>query len=217
VSHIVSNLVGYDRLVLDLREVLDQLTPKEVEVQTLEGKWYNLRIQLYRTLDNVIEGAVITFLDISDLKRIDQSLRESEGLFRLLADSLPQMVWTCRPDGLYDYLCPRLSEFTGLSNPQHLGHRWVDQVHPEDRRRVRSAWDTAAHNGDPFQNALRLRHHSGDYHWFQVEVVPVRDGAGQAAKWLGLASAIPDPGPGLDGRGHRAKDEGLKVPDGKPG
>jgi len=62
VGHIVSNLVGYDRIVADAQAVLDTLVPKELDVQTTEGRWYTLRILPYRTLDNVIEGAVITFV-----------------------------------------------------------------------------------------------------------------------------------------------------------
>ena len=65
VGHIVSNLVGYDRLVADVQDVLDTLVPRDVEVQTRAGAWYLLRIRPYRTLENVIEGAVITFTDIS--------------------------------------------------------------------------------------------------------------------------------------------------------
>jgi len=73
-SHIVSNLIGYDHLIADIQAVLDTLVPKEVEVQTIEGKWYTMHIQPYRTLDNVIEGAVITFVDISEMKRIEKKL-----------------------------------------------------------------------------------------------------------------------------------------------
>ena len=83
VSHIVSNLVGYDRLAADVRDVLDSLVPKEVEVQTQTGTWYLLRIRPYRTLENVIEGAVITFTEITEIKRAQAALRESEDLRRL--------------------------------------------------------------------------------------------------------------------------------------
>ena len=72
VGHIVSNLVGYDSLVADAQAVLDTLVPKEVEVQTTEGKWYTMRIQPYRTLDNVIEGAVITFVDITEMMQTQE-------------------------------------------------------------------------------------------------------------------------------------------------
>jgi two-component system CheB/CheR fusion protein len=83
VGHIVSNLVGYDRLVADVREVLGSLVPKEFEVQTQTGAWYLLRIRPYRTLENVIEGAVITFTEITELKKARAALRESEVLLRL--------------------------------------------------------------------------------------------------------------------------------------
>lgn len=71
VAHIVSNLVGYNRLVEDTREVLDNLIPKEVDVQTQEGVWYKMRILPYRTQENVIDGAVITFMDISMIKKAE--------------------------------------------------------------------------------------------------------------------------------------------------
>jgi two-component system CheB/CheR fusion protein len=83
VSHIVSNLVGYDRLVADTQAVLDTLISKEVEVQTTDGKWYTLRIQPYRTMDNVIEGAVMTFVDITERKRTTEALRKVNDLLRL--------------------------------------------------------------------------------------------------------------------------------------
>lgn len=73
VGHIVSNLMGYDRLTADVRSVLNDLVPKEMEVRSQTGAWYTMRIQPYRTLNNVIEGAVITFVDITKLKRANES------------------------------------------------------------------------------------------------------------------------------------------------
>ena len=83
VGHIVSNLVGYDRLLEDVQAVLDTLVPSEIEVQTRAGAWFLLRIRPYRTLENVIEGAVISFTEISEVKRAQAALRESESLRRL--------------------------------------------------------------------------------------------------------------------------------------
>jgi len=71
VGHITADLVGYDRLVADIQTVLDNLTPKEIEVQTPAGDWYMLGIRPYRTLENVIEGAVITFIDITRIKKAE--------------------------------------------------------------------------------------------------------------------------------------------------
>ena len=84
-GHIVNNLQGYDRLVLDVQDVLDTLTPKEVEVQTHAGAWHLLRIRPYRTLENVIEGAVITFMEVTEQKRAQAVLLEHESLRRMAA------------------------------------------------------------------------------------------------------------------------------------
>jgi two-component system CheB/CheR fusion protein len=69
VGHIVSNLVGDDHLVKDIQAVLRDLVPRHAQVQTHDGTWFQMHIRPYRTLDNVIEGAVITFIDITDLCR----------------------------------------------------------------------------------------------------------------------------------------------------
>lgn len=87
VAHIVSNLVGYDSLIADLQAVLHTLAHKEVEVRTKEGKWYSMRIRPYRTSDNVIEGAVITFVDITEMKLAKDDLAVSELRFRRLFET----------------------------------------------------------------------------------------------------------------------------------
>lgn len=75
IGHIVSNLINYDSLVVDIQEVLKSLAPKEVDVQTIDHKWYTMRMLPYRTLENVIEGAVITFVDITEVVAIREALR----------------------------------------------------------------------------------------------------------------------------------------------
>jgi two-component system CheB/CheR fusion protein len=83
VAHIVSNLVDYPTLVADTRAVLATLIPKQTEVQTLDGLSYTLRIQPYRTLDNVIEGAVISFVDITAVVKTREALHKANELARL--------------------------------------------------------------------------------------------------------------------------------------
>jgi two-component system CheB/CheR fusion protein len=82
VAHVVSNLVGYDSLPADAQDVLDTLVPKELSVQTTAGQWYTMRIQPYRTLDNVIEGAVISFVDITEMVQTREALRKANELER---------------------------------------------------------------------------------------------------------------------------------------
>jgi two-component system CheB/CheR fusion protein len=77
VAHIVSNLVGYDQLSQDIQRVLDTLIPVDVEVQSKAGKWFAMHILPYRTLENVIEGAVITFVDIQTAKQDQAALADT--------------------------------------------------------------------------------------------------------------------------------------------
>jgi len=83
VGHIVSNLVGYSNLVNDVSEVLDTLLPKDLQVQSTAGLWFVMRIRPYRTLDNVIEGVVLTFADITEMKRVEDTLEKTNNLLRL--------------------------------------------------------------------------------------------------------------------------------------
>jgi two-component system CheB/CheR fusion protein len=83
VAHLVSNLVGYSSLVADVQAVLDTLVSKAVEVRTAEGKSYTMRIQPYRTLENVIEGAVISFVDIAEMVKTRDALHAANEVLRL--------------------------------------------------------------------------------------------------------------------------------------
>ena len=190
VGHLVPNLVGYNSLPEDVTAVLDSLIPKEMEVQTTAGAWYTMRIQPYRTLDNVIEGAVITFVDVSERRRAEAALRESDSYFRQLMESVPQLVWACLPDGLFDYLSPRWVEITGVPEAQQLGRGWSDLAHPKDRKALAAAWDGAMATGEPFDIEFRLRHHDGDYRPFAIRVAALRNIDGRVVKWFGLNTEI---------------------------
>jgi len=87
IGHTVTNLVSYDNLVADAGSVLDTLVCKEVEVQTTEGSWFKMSIKPYRTLDNIIEGVVFTFFDITKTKQAEEALLISETRYRRLFET----------------------------------------------------------------------------------------------------------------------------------
>lgn len=126
VSHIVSNLIGYTRLVEDVQSVLNTLICKDAEVQTDEGKHYSLRIMPYRTLDNVIEGAVITFVEVSQRKEAEIKLRHSEERYRGLISNLDAGVIVHAPDTSIIMNNSRASEILGLSEDQLKGKLAID-------------------------------------------------------------------------------------------
>ena len=84
-AHFKSNLIGYDSLDADLRKVLDTLEHRSIEVRTSDGLSYTMRLQPYRTLDNVVEGAAVTFVDITDMKRNEAELQRANTELQRLA------------------------------------------------------------------------------------------------------------------------------------
>ena len=121
VNHIVSNLVGYQHLSADTQAVLNTLVPKEIDVQTTAGAWYTLRIQPYRTLDNVIEGAVITFVDITEVKRTQAALRVNEEFLNNLLDNAPVSIYVIAADGTLLLVNKRWKVDAGKQNEQVIG------------------------------------------------------------------------------------------------
>ncbi len=83
IGEIVTNLSGYTSLMTDMQAVLDSLIAKEQEVHTTDGLCFLLRIQPYRTLENVIQGLVLTFVDITEMQRVKEALREANEIARL--------------------------------------------------------------------------------------------------------------------------------------
>ncbi|CRI64383.1 MCP methyltransferase/methylesterase, CheR/CheB with PAS/PAC sensor [Thiocapsa sp. KS1] len=88
VGDIVSNLVDYTDLTDDVQAVLSDLLPREHEVQTRQGAWFLMRIGPYRTLENVIEGAVITFVDVSERKRGEDAVRAARAFAEAIVDAV---------------------------------------------------------------------------------------------------------------------------------
>jgi len=104
VGHIVSNLVNYDHLVEDIQTVLDTLVPWEAEVQTTEDQWFTMRILPYRTLDNVIEGAVLTFVNITESRKLQNDLHRQKQRLQVALSASPVVLSNQDTDLRYTWI-----------------------------------------------------------------------------------------------------------------
>jgi PAS domain S-box-containing protein len=136
------------------------------------------------------DGLSVYFRDVSERKRAEIALRESEQRFRQLADAMPQIVWTAGPDGNIDYLNRRWTEFTGL--PQTVSNdAWGPLLHPDDAPTAYERWAASVRSGAPFEMELRLldRRQQG-YRWHLIRTVAVPDGDRKVARWFGTSTDI---------------------------
>jgi PAS domain S-box-containing protein len=117
-------------------------------------------------------------------------LCESESFYRQVLESIPGMVFTARPDGYCDYPGQQWIDYTGLTERESLGYGWSGALHPEDRRRVLSAWRAALEGRAPYDIEYRMRRHDGLYEWFKGRARPIRNEAGQIVRWFGTAFNI---------------------------
>ncbi len=115
----IASYIDYEDLAKDAREVLRTLVFRETQVASRNGHWFSVRILPYRTLENVIDGVVITFTDATATRALEVALREQASELRQMAESLPNLVWTCRPDGACEYLSRQWSEYTGVADTEH--------------------------------------------------------------------------------------------------
>jgi PAS domain S-box-containing protein len=119
-----------------------------------------------------------------------QGNQGTSGRFETLADALPQLVWSTQNDGQSDYFSEQWCQFTGSEAAASYGTGWLDFVHPEDVPLAREAWRRAVETGEPYTVEFRLRHADGTYRWMLTRGLPVTDGFGAIARWIGTCTDI---------------------------
>ncbi len=120
------------------------------------------------------------------------NMRQSESLFRSLAESMPQKVWMCKPDGAAEYFNRRWYKYTGLTPEQCIGDGWLAALYPEDRERSAARWAHSILTGEPYEIEYRLVRHDGVVHWFLGRGTAARDEQGAIVRWLGTSTDIDD-------------------------
>jgi PAS domain S-box-containing protein len=128
--------------------------------------------------------------DTADLVATRDALRDSDARFRVLADAMPQMVWSTLPDGFHDYYNAQWYAFTGVPAGSTDGEGWNDMFHPDDQAEAWKRWNHSLTTGEPYEIEYRLRHRSGNYRWTLGRALPIRDSEGRITRWMGTCTDI---------------------------
>ncbi len=155
-----------------------------------ELRWISARAEIEHDAQGVPIRLVAAHQDITERKRAEEAIHESERRLRAVLDTMPQIVWTTRPDGHHDYFNQRWFEFTGRTSEQSEGAGWNPVLHPEDRQKAWDAWSKALISGDPYEVEYRFRSRDGNYRWFIGRAVALRDADGKIERWFGTCTDV---------------------------
>jgi len=201
--------VGADANAVHRRALAGTIVRREEErVVRSDGTedWFRWEVRPWREQDGAIGGIIIITERITERKRAEQErmahleeqstralLEANEQRYRTMAEALPQIVFTARPDGYTDYLNQNWYAYTGLTQQQSLGWAWHAAVHPDDVDRVTERWTKSCNDSTDFDAEYRFRRANDDvYRWHLGRAVPVRDEQGRILKWIGTCTDIDD-------------------------
>ncbi|MCG5260565.1 EAL domain-containing protein [Cupriavidus gilardii] len=172
------------------REVEESLTAADGSTRVLSTR--KRRVMLIGPAGAPLPVVIASIVDITNIRRAQSALRESEEHYRHSVELNPQVPWTADAQGLVSEAGPRWEELTGRSVEQGKGTGWAEQVHPDDLDETLRRWRTSVDSGAPFDKTFRLRMRSGEYRWFRSRAAPRRDSEGRVMRWYGTLEDIDD-------------------------
>jgi PAS domain S-box-containing protein len=132
------------------------------------------------------------YRDITERKRAEERLRESEARFQAMADTAPVLIWMTGTDALCNYFNKPWLDFTGRTMEQEVGPGWTEGVHPDDVQGCFDGFLPAFHARKPFRMEYRLRRADGEYRWLMESGIPRYTGAGEFVGYIGSNIDITD-------------------------
>ncbi|MBB4802824.1 PAS domain S-box-containing protein [Flavobacterium nitrogenifigens] len=133
-----------------------------------------------------------TVMDFTDERNIQQILFKSEKKFRLLADSMPQLIWTSDTLGNLNYFNETFYTYSGITKADIQKNGWLQIVHPDDREENVKLWMESVKSGHDFLFIHRFKRYDGEYRWQLSRAIAQLDEFGKVQMWVGTSTDIED-------------------------
>ncbi len=156
----------------------------------LEDVYFNFVYQPYLEADETISGVVVIAYEVTSEVNVQKRIAQSEKQFRLMAELMPQKVWTSDSKGHKNYFNKTLLDFAGRTFEELQGHGWIKIIHPDDRKMNKMKWEESVRTGQMFEMENRLRRKDGKFLWHLTLAVPLKDDNGKIVMWIGTKTEI---------------------------
>ncbi|MET0429544.1 MAG: PAS domain S-box protein, partial [Microvirga sp.] len=177
---------------LDERNPLDYAEYRITRPDNQEQRWIARRGEVMSEDASGDRRFVGVAFDVTERRRAELALKESEERFRAIANSAPVLMWVRGLDGRQEFVNSAYCAFLGLAYPQAVVVDWLDALHPDDRDRIRQDVMRAEPTGLPFALEGRYRRADGQWRWLRSEIQPRFGPAGETLGFIGVASDITD-------------------------
>jgi PAS domain S-box-containing protein len=157
-----------------------------------ETRWISVNARPMRDEEGILRGGVAVFRNITERKRSETAIQQSEERFRTLVSATAAIVWSSPAAGEFDSEQPAWTAFTGQSVEQHREWGWLDAVHPDDREKSTNAWAAAVRTSSTYQVERRLRRADGVYRDMSVRAIPIFEKNGVVREWVGIHIDVTD-------------------------
>jgi PAS domain S-box-containing protein len=152
---------------------------------------YVLKTRMSRLVP-AVQRALGEASDRAARKKAEVALRRSETELHDVIEAIPAIAFTAQPDGSGVWINRRWVEYSGLSVDEISHSGWQSAIHPDDLTQQAAKWQQSMRSGEPFESEARHRGAQGEYRWFSVRAVPLRDEQGKILKWYGILTDIED-------------------------